>query len=62
METAVEHIVMIKTRQALFGAVRDRLLLLHPYRVSEILAVPVVAGSEEYLRWLEESTSPPRER
>lgn len=61
METATEQLVIIKTRRALFAAVRDRILQLHPYKVPEILAVPVEAGSEEYLRWLKESTSPPRD-
>ena len=61
IETATEQLVIIKTRRALFVVVRDRILQLHPYKVPEILAVPVEAGSEEYLRWLKESTSPPRD-
>ncbi len=26
---------------------------LHPYEVPELLALPVVAGSENYLNWLQ---------
>ena len=54
IETAEEWQCVAKSRGDLFarigGAVRD----LHPYEVPEILAVPIAAGSESYLAWLEE--------
>jgi len=62
VEEAAEQLIMIKTRHELFRAVKDRILQLHPYKVPEILAVPVEAGSDEYLSWLEKSTSQPRDR
>ncbi|MEM3736940.1 MAG: divalent-cation tolerance protein CutA [Candidatus Bathyarchaeia archaeon] len=56
-----EHIVMIKTVRDLFVAVKDRIRQLHPYRVPEVIAVPVATGSEEYLEWLESEVSPSRD-
>jgi periplasmic divalent cation tolerance protein len=40
--------------EALEAAVRER----HSYDVPEIMAIPVVHGSERYLRWLADSVHP----
>jgi periplasmic divalent cation tolerance protein len=39
----------------------EAILVLHPYEVPEILALPVMSGSPAYLRWLQGSTRPPEE-
>jgi periplasmic divalent cation tolerance protein len=33
-----------------------RLKALHPYEVPEIIALPILAGSERYLAWMAEET------
>ncbi len=48
--------LLIKTRQALFPQVRDRLQEWHAYEVPEIIALPIVAGSAAYLDWLAAET------
>lgn len=48
--------LLIKTRIALFDQVRDRLLASHSYEVPEIIALPIIAGSPDYLNWLKEQT------
>jgi len=45
-----------KTRGELYARVEEAIRALHPYEVPEILAVPVVAGSERYLAWLDAET------
>jgi periplasmic divalent cation tolerance protein len=50
-----EALLLLKTTRARFEALRDRVLALHPYEVPEVLALPVVLGSERYLRWIAES-------
>ena len=40
-------------------ALTQRLLELHPYECPEALALPVVAGSEAYLAWLQASCGEP---
>jgi periplasmic divalent cation tolerance protein len=30
----------------------------HPYEVPEFLVVPIIDGSEDYLRWVERSIGP----
>jgi periplasmic divalent cation tolerance protein len=57
VETAEEWLCTIKTRRDLYDAVEAAIKELHPYQTPEILAVPVVAGSEAYLTWLREQTS-----
>jgi periplasmic divalent cation tolerance protein len=56
IETDVEWQCWCKTRSELFTQVEEAIRSSHPYEVPEILAVPVVAGSERYLAWLDEQT------
>lgn len=50
--TDSEVLLLIKTTQGRFDALRRRLLELHPYSLPELLAVPVTAGHEAYLAWV----------
>jgi periplasmic divalent cation tolerance protein len=52
IETAEEWLCIIKSRQNLYEALEKAIREVHPYDVPEILAVPVTAGSEGYLEWL----------
>jgi len=54
VERATEILLLIKTTQAQLEALRDRIQFLHSYDTPEIIAVPVVGGSERYLDWLRE--------
>jgi periplasmic divalent cation tolerance protein len=57
LETASEYLLMIKTRDVAFAALRERVCNLHPYELPEIVAVPIVAGLEPYLNWITESVT-----
>lgn len=52
VEDAAEQLLVIKTSRAAFPALRAEIENVHPYEVPEILALPVVEGSEKYLSWL----------
>lgn len=54
IERAEEVLLLIKTTQARFPELRERIQQLHSYEVPEIIAFPIVAGSEKYLAWLGE--------
>jgi periplasmic divalent cation tolerance protein len=58
VETAAEHLLVVKTTQERFAAVENRIRELHSYELPEVVAVPIVAGSENYLRWIREQVSP----
>lgn len=49
----VEFMLIIKTSRDLFPALCAEIEKLHPYEVPELLALPVLAGAENYLTWLE---------
>lgn len=45
--------LIIKTDLAQFAALEAKIKTLHSYEVPEIIALPIIAGSESYLNWLE---------
>ncbi len=51
-----EQLLMIKTTPARYDALEMRLKALHPYEIPEIIAIPVVAGSGQYLAWIASAT------
>jgi periplasmic divalent cation tolerance protein len=47
-----EHLLVIKTRTALYEALERRIRELHSYETPEVIALPVTSGSRAYLDWL----------
>lgn len=52
-----EVLLLIKTTVARFDALKARLLQLHPYKLPELIAVPVEHGHSAYLDWVRNSVS-----
>jgi periplasmic divalent cation tolerance protein len=57
IEQSQEELLIIKTHSLLFSDLEKRVRELHSYSVPEVIALPVVDGSEGYLRWLSEQVS-----
>ena len=55
VETAQEHLLLVKTTAASFGAIRERVDAEHPYDTPEVIALPVVAVAPGYAAWLSAS-------
>ena len=53
VDSGVEFLLIIKTSRELFPALRAEMERLHPYELPELLALPVVAGAENYLSWFQ---------
>lgn len=53
-----EVLVVLKTTEDRFEAMRSRIVELHPYEVPEILALDVGRGHEPYLEWLAACVGP----
>ena len=51
-----EWLLVIKTKQTHFAAIEARVKALHSYQVPEVIALPVVNGSEKYLEWVRGET------
>lgn len=55
VESASEWLLLIKSSREKFDAVRIALEKAHSYDVPEIVAIPIVEGSLNYLTWLDGS-------
>jgi|SRR5580658_6929670 periplasmic divalent cation tolerance protein len=53
IESAAECLLIIKSSRQLFEPLRTALEQAHAYDVPEVLALPVVEGSANYMNWLE---------
>jgi periplasmic divalent cation tolerance protein len=51
-----EHVLLIKTRAALYDRVEEAIRAQHPYELPEIIAAPITMGSSDYLNWIDDST------
>jgi periplasmic divalent cation tolerance protein len=51
-----EWILTIVTRQGLYAAVEEKIKAYHPYKIPEIIALPILDGSQEYLEWIQAET------
>ncbi|HEX7045600.1 MAG TPA: divalent-cation tolerance protein CutA [Burkholderiales bacterium] len=52
IETASEHLLIMKVSRANYGRVEQRIRELHPYELPEIVAVSIDAGLPAYLAWI----------
>lgn len=55
VESAKEFLLMIKTTKKRFASLQAAIVELHSYDAPEIIALPVMEGSPEYLEWIAES-------
>jgi len=44
---------VVKTKAALFPDIVELVKRVHSHEVPEIVALPIIAGSEDYLKWLD---------
>jgi periplasmic divalent cation tolerance protein len=52
-----ESIIFLNTRGDLFEKLKERVHELHSYEVPEVIALPILAGSSEFLVWIKENTT-----
>ena len=50
-----EVLLLLKSRHDRFPEIKERIRVLHSYEVPEIIAVPIIDGSEDYLKWIDSS-------
>jgi periplasmic divalent cation tolerance protein len=56
IEDEPEILMIAKTQKTLMNDLMKKVKELHSYTVPEIIALPIIEGSEDYLRWLREVT------
>ena len=55
IDQAQEVLVVLKTQARHVEAIIKKVKSLHSYDVPEVIALPIVAGNEDYLKWIDES-------
>jgi periplasmic divalent cation tolerance protein len=53
LDSACESLLLVKTRALLLSEIISLVKEVHGYEVSEIIALPIIGGSKEYLKWLD---------
>ncbi len=54
-----EFLMLIKTTRDLFPEIAAEISLIHSYHTPEIICLPIIDGSSNYLEWLAESVRKP---
>lgn len=57
IEQGTEHQLVIKTTGRCYPELEAYIKRNHPYRLPEILALPVARGAADYLDWIEQCTN-----
>jgi len=57
VEKEREVLLILKSKQACFAKIVKAVKKLHSYDVPEIIALPIVGGSKDYLKWLQSNCS-----
>ena len=53
IDSSKEVLLVLKTKKILFNKVSAKVKSLHSYETPEIIALPIVNGSKDYLKWLD---------
>ncbi|HLW75918.1 MAG TPA: divalent-cation tolerance protein CutA [Bryobacteraceae bacterium] len=58
IEDAPEFLLVIKTRRDLVDALKAEIAKIHSYEIPELVALPILDGSTEYLAWIDRELPP----
>lgn len=56
-ERAKETLLIVKSKRSRLAALIALVKSLHSYSVPEIIALPIIGGNKDYLRWIDESVA-----
>ena len=54
-----EFVLLIKTTRDLFPEIKAEISRIHSYHTPEIICLPIIDGSRNYLQWVEDSVKAP---
>lgn len=55
VDYADETLMILKTQNRHFKKIVEKVKSLHSYKVPEVIALPIIDGSPDYLKWINES-------
>jgi periplasmic divalent cation tolerance protein len=53
IDTAQESLLIVKSKASELDNIIKLVKQVHSYKVPEIIAMPVIGGSEDYLKWID---------
>jgi periplasmic divalent cation tolerance protein len=56
VQSASEVVVVFKTKAEVFDTLRSKIVKLHSYDCPCVVAIPIEAGHEPFLRWVKDET------
>jgi len=56
VERETEALMILKSVKNHFDEIASQVKRLHSYETPEIIAIPIIAGSEDYLKWIKTET------
>ncbi len=59
IQTDPEYLMIIKTTRELFDELKHAVGQIHSYHTPEIICLPIIDGSRNYLDWVENSVKKP---
>jgi periplasmic divalent cation tolerance protein len=57
LDSAQERLLIAKTRASLLPDIIDLVKKDHSYEVPEVIALPIVGGNPDYLKWIDDSVA-----
>ena len=54
IQNVEEWLCLIKSEKSVYGRIEKAIKEIHPYETPEITATSIVAGSKEYLKWIDQ--------
>jgi periplasmic divalent cation tolerance protein len=57
IDSACETLLVAKTRSSLLPRLVESVRRVHSYSVPEIIALPIIGGNADYLKWLADETA-----
>ena len=49
-----EYLLVIKTKASVLDEVTKLVKQVHSYEVAEVIAMPIIGGNEDYLKWVDD--------
>jgi periplasmic divalent cation tolerance protein len=53
LDSAKESLLIVKTKESLLPELVKSVKKIHSYSIPEIIALPIVGGSQDYLDWID---------
>jgi periplasmic divalent cation tolerance protein len=58
IEEAKEALLIVKSKTLLLNKIIDEVKLIHSYETPEIIALPIIGGYENYIKWINSEAQP----